>query len=245
MLTKSEVKYIQSLSQKKFRHEEGIYIIEGPKIVSEALHTKCVVIQKIVALKEWLVSNSANTKGIDTEIVAVHELQKLSQLQTANQVLALVQMPMNHPFDFDKAAISLALDGIQDPGNMGTIIRIADWFGVKQIICSTDCADVYNPKVVQSTMGSIFRTSIHCTELHQWMQTHADVVFYGAALNGTPLKTHPPISKGVIIMGNESKGIRPHIMNMLTSKITIEKSGDAESLNAAVATGILLSHLKS
>jgi len=244
MLNKSEVKYIQSLSQKKFRDEEGVYLVEGPKIVGEALVAPQLGIRKVYALKEWLELNTELCKNIDCEIVADFELEKISQLKTPNQVLAIVALPAIEHFTFEKDQPGLVLDGIQDPGNLGTIIRIADWFGVNQVICSKDCADAYNAKVVQSTMGSIFRVKLLYSDLENWMDGYKDVAFYGAALDGDPLKNIAAISNGLVVIGNESKGIRPEVMNRVTQKITIEKRGAAESLNAAVATGIILSHLR-
>mgnify|MGYP003575593126 FL=1 len=244
MLNKSEVKYIQSLSQKKFRDEEGVYLIEGPKIVGEALSSPQPQVKKVYALKEWLVSNEELCKNIECEAVAGFELERISQLKTPNQVLAIVALPGVEHFKFAKDQPGLVLDGIQDPGNLGTIIRIADWFGIYQVICSKDCADAYNPKVVQSTMGSIFRVKLLYTDLGKWLDSNRDLAFYGAALDGIPLKNIPAISNGLVVIGNESKGIRPEVMSRVTQKITIEKWGAAESLNAAVATGIILSHLR-
>lgn len=244
MLNKSEVKYIQSLSQKKFRDEEGVYVAEGPKIVGEALMASRLEVKKVYALQEWLELNVELCKNFDCEVVAGYELEKISQLKTPNQVLAVLSRPAVEHFAFATDQPGIMLDAIQDPGNLGTIIRIADWFGVYQVICSKDCADAYNPKVVQATMGSIFRVQLLYTDLEAWMDTHKGLAFYGAALNGAPLKKRPAISNGLVVIGNESKGIRPEVMSRLTEKITIEKWGDAESLNAAVATGIILSHLR-
>jgi len=243
MLTKSEVKYIQSLSQKKFRDEEGFYIIEGPKITGEALASPQVKVNRVYALEEWADDNASSYPGVEVQVVSASELQKISQLKTANQVLAVAEIPKGR-FRFKKHLLSLALDGIQDPGNLGTIIRIADWFGIEQIICSKDSADAFSPKAVQATMGSIFRVELLYTDLNEWMDQQEDAHFYGAALNGTPLKSLPELSDGIIVIGNESKGIRSDIMKKVSRKITIEKWGAAESLNAAVATGIILSHVK-
>ncbi len=240
MLNKSEVKYIQSLSQKKFRDEEGVYIAEGPKIVEEALSAKGAAVKRIFATEKW-----ATTRNPDTDITLVteQELQRISLQKTPNQVLALLEKPSGREFIFNKKNFGLALDGIQDPGNMGTIIRTADWFGVKQIVCHPDCADAFSPKVVQATMGSIFRTSLFYTPLEEWMTDNNDLVFYGAALKGVPLKQFSTIQSGVIVIGNESKGIREGVMQKLNEKITIARVGGAESLNAAVAAGIILAHL--
>ena len=134
------------------------------------------------------------------------------------------------------------LDGIQDPGNLGTIVRIADWFGIGKVICSNDTADLFNPKVVQSTMGSIARIELVYEELETYMQNHPQL-YYGATLDGKPLDKIGKLKAGVIVIGNESKGIRPGVFERLTDKITINRIGQAESLNAAVATGVILSHL--
>ena len=244
MLTKSEIKYIQSLSQKKFRKEEGLFVIEGPKIVEEALLMKSVKIDKILALEDWYALNTESIGSVKCDLVAEHELQKISQLKTPNQVIALVKLSENREEHFDKSVLSLALDGVQDPGNLGTIVRIADWFGIHQIICGHDTADAYNSKVIQASMGSIFRVKFFYTDLEEWMRKNEDVLFYGAALDGNPLNEFPKLEKGVIVIGNESKGIRPGVMSRLSEKITIKRWGDAESLNAAVATGIILSHIR-
>ena len=140
--------------------------------------------------------------------------------------------------------ISLALDTIQDPGNLGTIIRIADWFGIANIICSENCADIYNPKVVQSTMGSFGRVEVVYTSLVEFLNRNNSVPIYAAALNGKKVDELKGLKEGIILIGNESKGISIEIMQMATEKITIPKFGMAESLNAAVATGIILSHLR-
>ncbi|MCH5715245.1 RNA methyltransferase [Niabella hibiscisoli] len=201
-------------------------------------------VKKLYALKEWWVLNEDLCKNIDCEIVADFELEKISQLKTPNQVVAVIAVPGVEHFKFERDQPGLILDGIQDPGNLGTIIRIGDWFGIYQVICSRDCADAYNPKVVQSTMGSIFRVKLLYTDLESWMDEQKSLAFYGAALDGAPLKNIPAITNGLILIGNESKGIRPEVMSRVTQKITIEKWGEAESLNAAVATGIILSHLR-
>ena len=139
--------------------------------------------------------------------------------------------------------MTLVLDSIQDPGNLGTIIRIADWFGIKQVVCSPACADIYNPKVVQSTMGSIGRVDVFYTELLAWLAMKQDIRIYASALEGQDVSKMPKLKEGLIIIGNESKGIHPDILARANVKITIPRMGEAESLNAAVATGIILSHI--
>jgi TrmH family RNA methyltransferase len=139
--------------------------------------------------------------------------------------------------------ITLVLDTIQDPGNLGTIIRIADWFGIDNIICSPDCADMYSPKVVQSTMGSLARVNIIYTDIAEWINGHADIMIYAATMHGKDVRSLSKIKEGLIIIGNEGKGINEGILSLAKENITIPKIGEAESLNAAVATGIILSHV--
>lgn len=245
MLSKSEIKYIQSLFQKKFRDTENCYLAEGPKIVNEALDTPTVTVKKIWGLEEWVHRHQPLHPEVEMIPVAGFELEKISQLKTPNETVALIEKKDHENTDWYNAAqLVLALDGIQDPGNLGTIIRTADWFGVPGIVCSRDCADVYNSKVVQSTMGSLFRIPVAYTDLPGWLARVDTVPVYGAVLDGAPLNKTKEPANGVLIIGNESKGIRPEVAAYLTQKITIERIGAAESLNAAVATGILLSHLQ-
>lgn len=243
MLSKAEAKYIQSLSQKKFRQQENLFIAEGPKIIEEALNKAVVKVKKVFALEEWAKAHENFNKKAEIVTVTEADLERISQLKTPHQVLALVETPWSEGFELNKTKLALALDGIQDPGNMGTILRIADWFGIKQIICSVDCADIYNSKVVQASMGSIFRTEVFYTDLPEWLSAQQNIIIYGAALDGIPLKSYKNIQQGILVIGNEGNGIRPEVMEQVFQKITIEKIGEAESLNAAVATGIILSQI--
>jgi TrmH family RNA methyltransferase len=168
------------------------------------------------------------------------EHQRLSHLQTPNQIIAVIKkLPSTKP---DASSFTLYLDTIQDPGNFGTIIRTADWFGIKSIVCSPGCADVYNPKVVQSTMASIARVNVYYDENEEWLKGQA-VPVLAATLHGRSLYDRSKMKEGILIIGNESKGVRKEILRYATEQITIPKRGEAESLNAAVATGIILSHL--
>ena len=243
MLVKTTVKYIQSLGHKKFRDEEGLFIAEGPKIIQELLGADNGIIKNLYALPEWAEDNKQLTATTPVTIITEMELGKISQLKTPNKVLAVL-----HQFDrpiemISKNNITLVLDGIQDPGNLGTIIRIADWFGVTQIICSNDTADMYNTKVVQSTMGSIARVKMMYTQPEEWLSNQNDISIYATTLDGKPIQQTTKIREGIIVFGNESKGISPEVLNYCTDKITIPKKGNAESLNAGVAAGIVLSHL--
>jgi TrmH family RNA methyltransferase len=171
--------------------------------------------------------------------VADFELDKLTQLHKANQVIALVEKKQIKGHIQLKGKMTLILDGIQDPGNLGTIIRTADWFGLDQIVVSADTASCYNPKVVQSTMGSILRVDVVVADLPEFIQS-AKMPIYGAVLEGKSIQTTELAKEGILIIGNESKGIRSPILSLITDPITIPKYGTAESLNAAVATGIIL-----
>ncbi|MGN6438564.1 MAG: TrmH family RNA methyltransferase [Agriterribacter sp.] len=245
MLSKSRVKYIQSLYHKKFRDEAGVYIVEGPKVLAEFLHSAPATIQELYCVKTWLNNHQSILNTIKPESITVveeHELQKISALSTPNQVLAIVvKNPLKSFLATD--GITLMLDNIQDPGNMGTIVRIADWFGIKNIVCSEDCVDIYNPKVIQSTMGSILRVNTIYQDIEQTCRELTGVEIYAATLHGKSLYALPPATKGLLLIGNESKGIKQSLLNYCTTQITIPRIGEAESLNAAVATGILLSHL--
>jgi TrmH family RNA methyltransferase len=241
MLSKNEIKDIQSLRHKKFRQDAGLFVAEGPKIVGELLTITPHQVKKVYALKEWVDENKKLLTNNDVEIISETELERISQLQTPNEVVAVL-----HYFESIEPVLQkeliLYLDTIQDPGNFGTIIRIADWFGIKNIVCGEGCADLYNIKVVQATMASISRVNIFYDEELQWLKKQ-DAPKYAASLDGESVYTASNITNGILIVGNESKGIQPAIMEMVQLKITIPKFGQAESLNAAVATGIILSHL--
>jgi TrmH family RNA methyltransferase len=242
MLGKSKVKYIQTLGQKKFRDQEGLFIAEGPKIIADLLETPTAKIKAIYAVQDWIDEHKKLSATIEVTAIETGDLEKISQLKTPNKVLAIVEY-FQLPGEITTAnKITLALDGIQDPGNLGTIIRIADWFGVEQIVCSNDSADVYNPKVVQSTMGSIARVKVYYTNLHEFLSGQSANV-YATALNGKDINSLDKLKEGIIVFGNESKGISNEIINLATHKITIPKKGKAESLNAGVAAGVVLSHL--
>jgi RNA methyltransferase, TrmH family len=240
MLGKKEIKDIQSLDQKKFRDDRGLFVAEGPKIVRELLLEKRPMVQQLYATEGWIKQNSNILTG-DCVAVSEQELARISQLKTPNEVLAVVrQQNDREPVISDQ--FCLYLDTIQDPGNLGTIIRIADWFGIPHIICSEGCADRYNAKVVQASMASILRVPVFYDTDLVWLQKQ-NVPVYAAALDGAPLQSFGKIRSGILVVGNESKGIRPAIMQLAKHQVTIKRVGRAESLNAAVATGILLSHL--
>ena len=243
MLSKTIVKYIQSLAHKKLRDEEGVFIAEGPKVVAELLQSG-ITCSTVYATQNWMDEHPSLLTNIPAENkieISEADLERISQLKTPNKVLAVFYKKEEAPADLTD--VSLMLDEIQDPGNLGTIIRTADWFGIKNIICSNECADCYNPKVVQATMGSLSRVNIVYTELEEFIQKNKDTRIYAATLTGKPLSSFNKIEKGIILIGNESKGVKENLLNLVTEQITITRYGEAESLNAAVACGIILSHL--
>jgi TrmH family RNA methyltransferase len=247
MLSKTHTKYIQSLSHKKFRDESGLFVAEGPKVVMDLLTSGKFICKEIFALKEWMQWNEVALKMLrNFEITEVKdfELQKISSLSTANGVVAVFEKRKQNLSINIIDKITLALDTIQDPGNFGTIIRIADWFGIENIICSVGCADMYNSKVVQSTMGSLGRLNIIYTDLVSWLKNNNQIQVFSASLDGEDVKGFRELKEGILIIGNEANGVSDEVMKLVNKKITIPKIGEAESLNAAVATGIILSHIK-
>jgi len=236
MLAKSQVKYIQSLGQKKFRDQEGAFIVEGPKMVKELLAASNLDLVTLVGVASF------RETGIPFIEVKESELQRVSSLSTPNQVLAVFRKPVFPEPRFEDG-VSLVLDGIQDPGNLGTIVRIADWFGIRRLVCTPDSADVFNPKATQSTMGSISRVQVLYEDPIALMDRYPDLNVYTAVLEGKSIYEQPAVRDGWIVIGNESKGVREDLLGRATHPVTIPRIGQAESLNAAVATGIILSHL--
>lgn len=247
MISKAHTKYIQSLRHKKFRDETGLFFAEGPRLVSDLLSCGKFACKEIFALQQWVDDNAgmlATLQGTNITTIENYELEKISMLTTAHHVLAVFEK-RKPDFDFDVAGkITLALDQVQDPGNMGTIIRIADWFGIADIVCATGTADIYNPKVVQGTMGSLGRVNIIYTDLPAWLGRNKNVKIFSASLHGKDVKAIGTLKEGIIIIGNEAAGVSGQVLSLVTERITIPKIGAAESLNAAVATGIILSHIR-
>ena len=237
MVSKSELKYIQSLSDKKVRLETGCFIAEGVKLVGEMIAAG-YPIRAIYALDSW----DAPDTSIEVNRVEAFELEKMSLLQTPNQVVAVAKMPSKTDAINLTGKLTIVLDGIQDPGNLGTIIRIADWFGVQQIVASEDTVDVYNTKVIQATMGSFMRVSVAYKNIADWLPT-LQLPVYGALLEGENIFTTTLPKQGILVIGSEAKGIRENCIDFITHPVTIPKIGGAESLNAGVATGIIVAQL--
>ena len=237
MISKNEVKYIQSLSEKKNRDQHNVFVAEGPKIVTELLNNG--LLPQIIYTTTQIPAFA--NKDFEVKDVTSSELQRISHFTTANEMAGVFYKKELPPLYTDKK-FTLALDGIQDPGNMGTIVRTADWFGITQIVASPDSVDCYNSKVVQSTMGSIARVNVYYQNIQDILQ-QTTVRVFGARLTGKNVYEMEKVKEGILIIGNESKGIRQDIISFIQDSITIPQTGNAESLNAAVATGILLSHL--
>jgi len=245
MISKTYTKYIQSLHEKKFRDIENAFFAEGSKVVMDLLTSSKIVCERLLATADWLRENEQQIRKyshVQLEVVEDFELEKISALSTPNKVLGVFKKMIDRPI-LPKSTITLVLDTIQDPGNLGTIIRIADWFGIQAIICSENCVDRYNPKVVQSTMGSLARVEIIYTNLTDWLLKNRDIKIFATALDGVGLQSIKGLKEAIIVIGNESKGISAEILELANEKLTIPKVGGAESLNAAVATGIILSHI--
>jgi TrmH family RNA methyltransferase len=257
LITKSQVKYIQSLAHKKFRDTEGVFVVEGPKITGELLRAPAMRLRAAYGLREWIAGVSENgvghaavgaTGGSEAGVqgpafveVSPAELQRLSALTTPNQVVAVFEKPVFPSRDTTKG-VWLVLDSIQDPGNLGTIVRLADWFGLSGVIAGGDSADVFNPKAVQSTMGSVGRVPV-LYEDPAMVIRDTGLPVYATVLAGEVVYGLGRMKQGFIVIGNESKGIGAGLLELATRRITIPRVGEAESLNAAVATGIVLSHL--
>jgi TrmH family RNA methyltransferase len=237
MVTKSELKYIQSLSDKKVRLETGCFIAEGVKLVGEMIAAG-YPLKAVYALDSW----ESPDATLEVTRIEAFELEKMSMLQTPNQVLAVAMMPQKKETLNLAGPLTIVLDGIQDPGNMGTIIRTADWFGITQIVASEDTVDVYNPKVIGATMGSFMRVSVTYKNLADWMPT-IKLPVYGALLEGENVFTIKTPQKGLLVIGGEGKGIRENILDFITHPVTIPKIGEAESLNAGIAAGIIVAQL--
>lgn len=258
MLSKNKQKYIHSLEQKKYRLQEGVFVAEGVKCVGDLLREGYKA-RLIVCTEEWkkdngIVSNVENFihNGTEYYTVTSEDLRKCSFLQHPQHVLAVFPLPTSAEFpnaEWVKENLCLALDGVQDPGNMGTIIRIADWFGIKNILCSKDTVDAYSPKTVQATMGSIARVSITYGDLDTYFASLSnDIPIYGTLLDGKNLYETELSYGGIIVMGNEGKGISPIIRSHVSHRLFIPPypidSSTAESLNVAVATAVTIAEFR-
>jgi TrmH family RNA methyltransferase len=249
MLSKNKIRYVRSLESKKFRNANNAFLAEGNKLVAEIIGAfEC---EWMLAKPSWMATQGDILAG---ELLAdeCDEICKVSLLSTPQDVIAVFRRPS---YDLSLADASsnlvLALDGVQDPGNLGTIVRLADWFGIKHVVCSHDTADIFAPKAVQSTMGAIARVKVHYTPLEPFLKAarEASAPVYGTFLSGESLYDHALSETGVIVMGNEGNGIRPAIGQLISHRLHIPASSPgrvaSESLNVAIATAIVCSEFRA
>ena len=247
MITKARIKLIKSLEQRKQRNIQHLFVAEGPKLVGELLATMQPTY--VAALPEWWYENkNIINSSCETDTITAEELQRASLLRTPQQVIALFPIPQySFKLEMVQQELCLALDGVQDPGNMGTILRIADWFGIHHVVCSEDTVDVYNPKAIQATMGALARVKVHYTNLPE-MLSQCKVPIYGTLLDGNNIYEQELGQYGFIVMGNEGKGLSQPIRNLVTQKLLIPNyptgTQTTESLNVAIATSIVCSEFR-
>lgn len=237
MLSKNQIKLITSLKQKKYRLQHGFFVVEGVKTIQELLDSD-------FELQALYTIESFNIDAKNEILISEKDLKRISFLTSPNKALAVFKTPTPKPID--KKGFIVALDAVSDPGNLGTIIRLCDWFGVKDLVCSAETVDCFNPKVVQATMGSITRVNICYVNLIDFLK-QVDLPKYGAYMEGENIYQKQLPKSGVLVMGNEANGISKDIESLINEKVSIPRFGDVqatESLNVATATAILLSEFK-
>ncbi|WP_430973357.1 TrmH family RNA methyltransferase [Sunxiuqinia rutila] len=251
MLSKNKIKFIQSLNRKKTREKEGVFLVEGNKLVLEAIASPFRV-RLLIGTAKFFESHQLSSNVADEQIECTSdEIRKASLQQAPQQAIAVVEMP-SPQFSLTQLneEFSLALDFIQDPGNLGTIIRIADWFGIRNLICSTNTADCFNPKVIQSSMGAIFRVQVHYLDLEKLLieAKQSQLPVYGTFLEGENIYTSELTPHGILILGNEGNGISPEVEKLVQQKLHIPSfalgTEGSESLNVASAASICCSEFK-
>jgi TrmH family RNA methyltransferase len=240
MISKNQLKLLRALGQKKQRKAHGLFLVEGEKNVLE-LTTSSLLVKQVFATNDFLENHEKELSQFDCIEASLDELTKASSLVSNNAAVAVVEIPkVEAPA---AQGLMIALDGVSDPGNLGTIIRIADWYGIKHIIASSDCADPYNPKTIRATMGSFGRVQVSLVDLPSYLAS-ADIPVFGAFLEGESVHQTEFSPQGILLMGSESHGVRDEAAKFVTNKITIPAFGGAESLNVAMATGIILDNLR-
>ncbi len=244
MLSRNMIKYLQSLKQKKFRQMYNNFIAEGAKMTTEIIRHQQLEVEGIFALDSWIEENANDLAAYRDVLTVVNakELGRISQLQTPNKAVCVCKIP-KYKLNISQInnSLTLFLDGIQNPGNLGSILRIADWFGLPYVFCSNDCVEVYNHKVIQASMGAFLRVKTVYLDFEKLLESIPDLPVFATVLDGEDVfKTDLP-KNGIVLIGNEGRGITPAIIEQATHKITIPKgkNGRAESLNAAIATGII------
>ncbi|KYN83153.1 RNA methyltransferase [Vibrio cidicii] len=240
MISKNQLKLLRALGQKKQRKAQGLFLVQGEKNVLE-LAKSTLAVQQIFATEEFLAQNGKELASFECIEASLDDLTKASTLVSNNAAIAVVEIPrVEIPL---AQGLMIALDGVSDPGNLGTIIRVADWYGIKHIVASSDCADPYNPKTISATMGSFGRVQVSLVDLPSYLQ-QSNLPIYGAFLEGKSVHKTDFAAQGILLMGSESHGIREQASKFVTDKITIPAFGGAESLNVAMATGIILDNMR-
>jgi len=254
MISKNRLKYVRSLEMKKYRKAEGVFVAEGHKLVGDLLDVfEC---KYLAATSEWLSANAAwvdrqRRSGVEVDEVTDEELKRASFQETPQQVLAVFKQ-LTYEVDVNEVArkqLCLVLDDVQNPGNLGTIVRLADWFGIEHIFCSKGCADIYNPKTVQATMGGIARVQVHEADLPELLsRLDKDIPVYGTFLDGENMYGRELENRGLIVMGNEGKGVSKEVAAFVTERLYIpnypEGRETSESLNVAIATAIVCAEFR-
>jgi len=248
MISKNRIKYVRSLEMKKYRRAEGVFVAEGHKLVGDLLDVfDCTL---LIATAEWLSAHEAwvecqRSRGVEVDQVTDEELRRVSFQETPQQVLAVFRQPVYeaNANEVAKTQLCLALDDVQNPGNLGTIVRLADWFGIEHIFCSRGCADIYNPKTVQATMGGIAHVQVHYVDLPQMLASlDQSIPVYGTFLDGENLYQKHLAPCGLLVMGNEGKGVSAEVASHVTERLYIPNypagRATSESLNVAIATAI-------
>ena len=240
MISKNQLKLLRALGQKKQRKAHGLFLVQGEKNVLE-LATSSLTVKQIFATAEFLEKHSQELGQFDCIEASLDDLTKASTLVSNNAAIAVVEIPsIKVP---QAKGLMIALDGVSDPGNLGTIIRVADWYGIEHIVASSDCADPYNPKTISATMGSFGRVQVSLVDLPSYL-VQANLPVYGAFLEGESVHKTDFSAEGILLMGSESHGVREEASKFVTDKITIPAFGGAESLNVAMATGIILDNMR-
>jgi TrmH family RNA methyltransferase len=252
MISRNKAKFITSLQKKKVREKEQLFVIEGDKLVKEFLNSK-ISVETLIAKQEFINGLPADSTMLVNEIIDAsnEDLMRISSLKTPHNAIAVIPMPAHNTVNDEILnGLIVALDFVQDPGNLGTIIRAAAWFGIKNIVCSMDCVDIYNPKVIQASMGAILRIRIFYTDLEEFisMANKKMIPVFGTMLSGKSIYDHKLDSKGVILLGNESRGISDELVPYINEKIMIPSFSNAQyginSLNVGMAASIVFSEFR-